>query len=42
MQEIIRPPNLVSVIRVVMAPVLFALAFLQLENWFLATLLDCV
>jgi CDP-diacylglycerol--glycerol-3-phosphate 3-phosphatidyltransferase len=39
MQEIIRPPNLVSVIRVVMAPVLFALAFLQLENWFLATLI---
>jgi len=37
-QKLINPPNLVSAIRVAMAPVLFALAFLQLENWFLATL----
>jgi CDP-diacylglycerol--glycerol-3-phosphate 3-phosphatidyltransferase len=38
-QKLINPPNLVSAIRVAMAPVLFALAFLQLENWFLATLI---
>jgi len=37
-QEIVKPPNIVSGIRVAMAPVLFTLAFLQLEHWFLAIL----
>jgi CDP-diacylglycerol--glycerol-3-phosphate 3-phosphatidyltransferase len=38
-QEILKPPNLVSMIRVVIAPVLFAFALLQLETWFLGTLI---
>ena len=38
-QQILQPPNLVSALRILIAPLLFALAFLQLETWFLALLI---
>ncbi len=37
-QQILQPPNLVSALRVLIAPLLFVLALLQLETWFLAML----
>ncbi|MBE9560220.1 MAG: CDP-alcohol phosphatidyltransferase family protein [Proteobacteria bacterium] len=38
-EEIINLPNLVSFIRILMAPVLFYLAFTQQPNWFIGVLL---
>ncbi len=38
-KDILKPPNLVSMIRILIAPVLFALALLGMENWFLGLLL---
>ena len=38
-QDIVKLPNLVSLLRIAIAPVLFMLAFLGLEGWFLAILL---
>ena len=38
-QEIFQPPNLVSSTRILLAPVLFGFAFLQMEYWFLGTLI---
>ncbi|MDH3221829.1 MAG: CDP-alcohol phosphatidyltransferase family protein [Gammaproteobacteria bacterium] len=38
-QEMLKLPNLISAIRILIAPLLFALAFLQLETWFLGVLL---
>ena len=38
-QELLKPPNLVSSIRILIAPLLFALAILGLETWFLAALI---
>lgn len=38
-QDILKTPNLVSSIRILMAPVLFTFAFLGMEYWFIATLL---
>lgn len=38
-QQILKPPNLVSALRILVAPLLFALALLQLETWFLAVLI---
>ena len=37
--DILTPPNLVSALRLLLAPVLFALAFLQMPGWFLAVLM---
>ena len=37
-QQILQPPNLVSALRVLIAPLLIALALLQLETWFLVVL----
>ena len=38
-EEIVNLPNLVSVIRILMAPVLFYFAFTQQPNWFIGVLL---
>jgi len=38
-QQILRPPNLVSALRVLIAPLLLTLALLQLESWFLGVLI---
>ncbi len=38
-EKIVNLPNLVSFIRILMAPVLFYLAFTQQPNWFIAVLL---
>lgn len=38
-QDLLKPPNLVSSIRILIAPLLFVFAFLQLEYWFLGALL---
>ncbi len=38
-QDIFKAPNLVSMIRILIAPVLFVFAFQGMENWFLGTLL---
>ncbi|NOQ90549.1 MAG: CDP-alcohol phosphatidyltransferase [Gammaproteobacteria bacterium] len=38
-EEIVNLPNLVSVIRILMAPVLFYFAFTQQPNWFIGILL---
>ena len=38
-QQILQPPNLVSALRVLIAPLLLALALLQMEHWFLGALL---
>jgi CDP-diacylglycerol--glycerol-3-phosphate 3-phosphatidyltransferase len=38
-QDIFKVPNLVSSIRILIAPVLFVFAFQGMENWFLGTLL---
>ena len=38
-QDIVKLPNLVSLLRIAIAPVLFGLAFLGLEYWFLGALL---
>jgi CDP-diacylglycerol--glycerol-3-phosphate 3-phosphatidyltransferase len=37
-QQVLQPPNLVSALRILIAPILFALALLDLETWFLALL----
>lgn len=39
LQQMLKPPNLVSALRILFAPLLFALALLQLETWFLVVLL---
>ena len=41
-QDLLKPPNLVSALRILCAPVLFLLAFLQNELWFLGVLLFSV
>jgi cardiolipin synthase (CMP-forming) len=38
-QDLMKPPNLVSSIRILIAPVLLVLAILGLETWFLAILI---
>lgn len=38
-QEILKPPNLVSSTRILLAPILFGLAFLKLEYWFLGAVI---
>ncbi len=38
-QDLFKAPNLVSSIRILIAPLLFVFAFLQLEYWFLGALL---
>ena len=38
-QEILRLPNLISSIRILIAPLLFVFAFLQMETWFLGALI---
>ncbi|MDH3389452.1 MAG: CDP-alcohol phosphatidyltransferase family protein [Gammaproteobacteria bacterium] len=38
-REMLKIPNLISAIRILIAPVLFLLAFRQLETWFLGLLL---
>lgn len=38
-QQILQPPNLVSSLRLLMAPLLFVFAFLQLEYWFFGALI---
>jgi CDP-diacylglycerol--glycerol-3-phosphate 3-phosphatidyltransferase len=37
-QDMLKPPNLVSSIRMLIAPLLFVFAFLQMETWFLGAL----
>ncbi len=37
-QDMLKPPNLVSAIRILIAPLMFAFAFLGMENWFLGAL----
>ncbi len=37
--DILKPPNLVSLLRILIAPVLFAFALLGMETWFLGTLI---
>ena len=41
-EQIVNLPNLVSLIRILMAPVLFYFAFTQQPNWFIGTLLFAV
>lgn len=41
-EQIVNLPNLVSLIRILMAPVLFYFAFTQQSNWFIGTLLFAV
>ena len=38
-QEIFSPPNLISAVRILIAPLLFYFAFQKMETWFLALLL---
>jgi CDP-diacylglycerol--glycerol-3-phosphate 3-phosphatidyltransferase len=38
-QQMLQPPNLVSSLRLLMAPLLFVFAFLQMEYWFIGALL---
>jgi len=38
-QDILKAPNLVSMIRILIAPLLFVFAFLGMETWFLGALL---
>ena len=38
-QDFLKPPNLISSIRILIAPLMFVFAFLGLENWFLGALL---
>ena len=38
-QDLLKPPNLVSSIRILIAPLLFVFAFLQLDYWFLGALI---
>jgi CDP-diacylglycerol--glycerol-3-phosphate 3-phosphatidyltransferase len=38
-QDILKPPNLVSSIRILIAPVLFTFAFLGMDYWFIGTLI---
>jgi len=38
-QDIYTIPNLVSAMRILIAPLMFTFAFLQMENWFLAALI---
>jgi cardiolipin synthase len=38
-QELLRIPNLISATRILIAPLLFAFAFRQMETWFLAALI---
>jgi CDP-diacylglycerol--glycerol-3-phosphate 3-phosphatidyltransferase len=38
-QDIFKAPNLVSMIRILIAPILFVFAFQGMENWFLGALL---
>jgi CDP-diacylglycerol--glycerol-3-phosphate 3-phosphatidyltransferase len=38
-QDMFNAPNLVSMIRILIAPVLFVFAFQGMENWFLGALL---
>jgi len=38
-QDIFKPPNLVSSTRILIAPLMFVFAFLQMETWFLAALI---
>ena len=38
-QEIFKLPNLVSATRILIAPLMFVFAFLQMETWFLAALI---
>lgn len=38
-QDMLKLPNLISSIRILIAPLLFALAFLQMETWFLGALI---
>jgi cardiolipin synthase (CMP-forming) len=38
-EQLLKPPNLISLLRILAAPLLFLLAFLQLEFWFLGVLL---
>ena len=38
-QDLLKLPNLVSSIRILIAPLLFAFAFLQMETWFLGALI---
>ena len=38
-QDIFKPPNLVSATRILIAPLMFVFAFLQMELWFLAALI---
>ena len=38
-QDLMKAPNLVSSIRILIAPLLFVLAFLQMEHWFLGALI---
>lgn len=37
-QDLMKPPNLVSMIRILVAPLLFVFAFLQMPTWFLVAL----
>lgn len=38
-QDLLKIPNLISLIRILIAPLLFGFAFLQMEIWFLAALI---
>ena len=38
-QDLLKPPNLLSALRIAIAPLLFTFAFLQMEYWFLGALL---
>ena len=38
-QQMLQPPNLVSSLRLLMAPLLFVFAFLQMEYWFIGALI---
>jgi CDP-diacylglycerol--glycerol-3-phosphate 3-phosphatidyltransferase len=38
-EEISKPPNLVSATRILIAPLMFVFAFLQMELWFMAALI---
>ncbi len=38
-EQLLQPPNLISLLRILVAPLLFLLAFLRLEFWFLVALL---
>ena len=38
-QEMFHSANLISAVRILIAPVLFVFAFRQMETWFLGTLI---